>query len=428
MQTIRRYIIVSVLLSCGFVGNAQQADKILESKIYQDYGTMLETLMKGNSISKENAVKYLETVLNFDENATSGIQLTDFDTKLNQLKLASKGKLSQQDFMTALNGNLLTLLPPASRQQMVSNLEVQMRLNSVAGELKSGQIGVNTLSLMSDLIADIGANKQAKLKREAAAQKLAQLTPTLTMLKAADTVAYTKLKIIDEVDSPLNWITLNNPPILQEGDPQTTSTNHAILQNGALTLSDPYKLFDKQLFSFDILRCYKNPQQFDFSKDFAMTLYFKMSDNNNLYFNIQIGKGYHVFVIRNYDGGNRFHIQSPIGYQTTEKYGNLIPLKDETVKKSSATVDKELGIKQFNNSHFSTLFFPKKSVADHNGMLKLHVVKKGNVFTVKFNDLPGEISTTVNYFPDKYFLGFSAKSPFGRGTSTEIHKLELEHL
>jgi len=428
MKNTIQYVALTILLSCGFVGNAQQADKFLESKIYQEYGTMLETLMKGNSITKENAVKYLEVVLDFDETATSNIQLADFDNKLNQLKLASKGKLSQQDFMTALNGNLLTLLPPASRQQMAATMEAQLRVSGMMSELESGKLGVNTLSLVGDLFADIRANRAERLRKEEIARKLSYVTPTLSMIKAADTAAYKKLKIIDEVDSAENWIAFNNPRILQDGDPETGSTNYAVLKNGYLTLSDPYKISDKQLLYFDILRCYKNPEQFDFSKDFAMTLYFKLNDKVNNIFNIEIGKGYHLSIMRNYNGPGRFYLMTPNKYTTTDKYGKMVGTNLEGVKRFSEDIDKQLNISRFGDAYTSRIYYSKKALAQPDEVLKVTIIKKGSVFTAKFNDLPGEMSTTVEYFPDKYSLGFSAKSESRTGSVSEIHKLELEHL
>lgn len=38
--------------------------------------------------------------------------------------------------------------------------------------------------------------------------------------------------------------------------------------------------------------------------------------------------------------------------------------------------------------------------------VKLTITKKGNTFTCRLNDLENfQLSTEVNYFPDKYYLG-----------------------
>lgn len=417
--------LLSLLFATCLQSVTAQSQPPVTAAMNEQFGTLLESLLVNGKLNPADAKLYLETIYGNDPSVTSYLQSVNFADKL---ATVNKGKLSQSEFLTALNNTLIGSVPESYRQQLAAKLQAQQIVDGVVGELNSGKIGVNTVALMGNLISDLQAGKEKRLRKEEAARKLAYITPRLNKIMAADTIAFTKLKIVDEVDSPRNWIAFNNPRILQDGDPETSSTNHALLQNGYLTLSDPYKLRDKQLPFFDYLRCYKNPDKFDFSKDFAMTLHFKMNDKQANGFNVEVAKGYHVTVTRNFNGAGRIYLQTPNKYATTDVYGKLTSEKIKDNKRDSKKIDKELGILWLTDPYASAIYFPKKALADPNGMLKLTIVKKGNVFTVKFNDLPGELSSVVDYFPDKYSLAFSSKCLYEGGSVTEIHTLELEHL
>ena len=60
-------------------------------------------------------------------------------------------------------------------------------------------------------------------------------------------------------------------------------------------------------------------------------------------------------------------------------------------------------------------------------MQKISIMKKGQTFTCKINDLPYELSSEVSFFPDKYYLGFLVNS-INKKAVVQIQKIELEHL
>lgn len=424
-------LLAGVLL-IGTTLNAQQKDIKLENIVNEQFGTLLESLLKEGKIDQTNAQSYLETVFGYDDTVNNYLQTNNFSQQFMAMKQNYSTKLTTEGLLSQLNSSLISFIPTNKQQAFTQQMEVNMLTIGTMNELSSGTIGTNTVSLATMLLRASKESKEERLRREAIAQKIAAITPTLTKLNA-NTKPYTKLKIIDEVDSNTNWNTNSNPPVREDSQFRYTG-NASYLTNGALKIStENYvtKVFnsDKDT-KFETTKSYKNTEKFDFSKDFTMSLYFKLDIKPHQSAVIEIGKGYNVKLQRQQ---GTFLVSTPINYTATDKYGVL--QDDNNSLKSEVLVKDEKGRYSLTKGTFNRycIGIREKKIPEINfdDILKLTITKKGNVFTCKLNDLPVEMTSVVSYFPNKYYLGFLLKNEVpmgGKKSFIEIHKLELQHL
>lgn len=412
-----------VCFTCTIVLQAQQSKIKFENVVSEQFGTLLESLLVDGKINEAAATAYLETIFGFDETIGQQLQSTNLSKKINAFQ---PGNLSTDQVVDQLNKLLLTLIPESQKEDMMNNIQNQLMLNNVVGEIKSGQVGMHSINLINDIIQSNREWKKERMMNDEIAKKLEVITPTLKKLNATNS-SYKKLHVIDEVDSGNNWISSYNPPELvmtrDVNKMERKTTNSVKLEDGYITLHDNYGPSNTpQHLIFDELRCYKNIEKFDFSKDFSMNLQFKISDGSGTLLVINIGKGYKIFITRNVGSKGNIQVGVQDEYRVTEKYGIL---------KSSEKLDKEKKKLSRNYGYIAdytignSIWFYDKTKFDE--VLNVNITKIGTVFTLKFLDYPVEVKTEVNYFPDKYYLGFKTESKTNKAT-TEIHRLELKHL
>ncbi|WP_333599888.1 hypothetical protein [Flavobacterium sp.] len=417
-------IVVILIFCCSVKGNAQQNNIKFENAVNDQFGTLLESLLKDGKIDELGAKTYLETVFGNDESVTNYLQTIDLSKKIDGLK---QGNLSFDSYLSNINSSLISFIPEEKKQAFMNYFETRMIVEGSMNELLSGEIGSNTVNLAAGLIEGSKEAKAERLKKEAIAKKLEVITPTLSKLN--NTRAYTKLKIVDEIDSNKNWIVNTNPVVTEDATAKYT-TNYSNLENGYLKISTENYVqavfnWDKMMF-FKPMRIYKNPEKFDFSKDFKMNLFLKKERKVAETITIEIGKGYQLSIIRQ---EGYIYFMTPLNYTVTDKYGEL--RADNKKEKSDKTklVDKEKGVILSKNGYGNTFYIRenKNKDIDFDGVLKITIIKKGNSFICKFNDMEYELISEINYFPDKYYLGIVV-SDMSKKSYIEIHKLELEHL
>lgn len=420
----RLLFITSFLFLCSTVTVKAQDNTIkFEDIVNEQFGTLLESLLVNGKIDENNAKSYLETVFGYDESVSSYLQTADFTQHLNSVK---QGNLSFDNYVKQINSFLLTFVPESHKADLMNNIQNQMLINNIIGEVKNGQIGIQTVNLIHDIIESNREWKVEKIKNAEIAKKIEAITPTLNKLNSSNQ-EYKKLHLVDEVESDKNWTAFHNPPDLvitrDINKIQRKTTNNVKLENGYLLLSDNYgTLNTPDYIVFEELRCYKNSEKFDFSKDFSFDLHFKVSDALNSVFVINIGKGCKIYVTRNVGSKGNIRIGVQDEYIVSEKFGVL---------NSSTTLDKTKKKQSRNYGYIAdyiignSLWFYDKTKFDE--VLKINITKTGNSFIVKFNDYPVDIKTEINYFPDKYYLGFKVENKSAKSFA-QIHKVELEHL
>lgn len=425
MKTKNKFLIVPILIFC-FTANlkAQQNNIKFENAINEEFGTLLESLLKEGRIDESGAKTYLETVFGNDESVTNYLETIDLSKKINGIQ---QGKLSFDSYLSNINNSLISFIPESKKQAFITYFEAMSTVEGSMNELLGGEVGANTVNLVAGLIKGGEEAKLERLKKEAIAKKLEVITPTLSKLNNKRT--YAKLKIVDEIDSKNNWV-VNTNPAVTEGEDLMFITNYTNIENGYLKIStENYKLpifnWEKQYF-IKPMRIYKNPEKFDFSKDFKMNLFLKKQRKVSETVTIEIGKGYQLSIHR--QEGN-IYFMTPLNYCVTDKYGELIA--DNKIAKSDKTdlFVKEKGIMISKNGYGNIFYIREKKNQDidFDGVLKITFLKKGNSIIFKLNDMEYEMKSELNYFPDKYYLGFVVSS-LSKKSFVEIHKLELEHL
>lgn len=424
MKKIILYLALSFFLYSTAIKAQDNNDK-LESFVNKEFGTLLETLLKDGKIDEINAKSYLETVFGYDDTVNSFLQSANLSTKISGLK---QGKMSTDSFLSTLNSTLISFIPVAQQQAYMNRIQAEIMVQGSLNELISGHIGENSINLAAGILESIKDNKVVRLKNDAISKKLEIITPTLSKLNESNKT-YKKLKIIDECSSSENWI-INTNPIVKEDNSLKKTTNQSVIENGMLKINTQNYIqaifnWDKPMF-FEPLRYYKNNEKFDFSKDFAMNIYFKMEKRTNQSIILEIGKAYKLYINRSQ--GN-FSLITPFKYVITEKFGELRD-DNRNVKREIVFNDKHRGIINYKIKNMGNLLIvpeKKNSDIDFDGILKVTITKKGNTFSYKFNDLPHEVTTEVNYFPNKYYLGFLVNAQ-NKKAYIAIDKLELEHL
>lgn len=333
-------LFILLLIFCMATSFAQDNKIKLEQVVNEQFGTLLESLLKEGKLDEASAKAYLETVFGHDEAVNNYLQTVNFSKQLANIK---QGKLSFDNYLTSLNSTLISLLPQEKQQAYYAYIQTHYMIDGAMNEIKSGKIGENTVNLAVGIIKGSQEAKEERLKKEAIAKKLEIITPTLAKLTATN-IPYQKLKILDEIKSDQTWV-INTHPSIREDQNYKYTTNYTNIENGTFKISTQNYVgavvnWDKET-RFEPSRIYRNIDKFDFSKDFVMNLYLMASDKTDL-FKIEIGKGYHLFINPKMNGTYAF-ISSPMAYQVTDKYGSLNTFHLKEVKRKILNTDKSRG-------------------------------------------------------------------------------------
>lgn len=421
------------------VASSAQENKIaFENLVNEQFGTLLESLISDGKLDVNGAKSYLETVFGYDDTVASYLQSSQFSQQFSSLNLNTKN-LRGGSLLPQLNSSLISIIPAEKQQAFMQNMNAQMIVQGSMNEMLNGKVGSNTVALAAGIIAGSAEARAERLKREAAIQKLEVITPTLTKLNANAT-PYEKLSIVDNMNSADNWIINSNPPVLNETVENIFTTNASTFEYGGLKIHTQNYItafwnWDKNT-RYENGRFYKNAEKFDFSKDFVMHLYLQSNDYTHN-FKIQIGKGYQVSVLPEANG-NCTWITSPEFYQVSDRYGVLWPTmgpKKDRIKNAVTGQNKSRKLFSGKSRQWGSyiLYRNKKNpdITFVDNIVKLTITKRGDIFSFKINDLAEtEISNQINYFPDKYYLGFEVnpKPLSGKKAWIKISKMELQHL
>ncbi|MFC4688471.1 MAG: hypothetical protein BGO86_00830 [Chryseobacterium sp. 36-9] len=415
--------------------NAQQNSNF-EKLVNEEFGTLLESLLVDGKLDNDNAKAYLATVYGYNTDVNDYLQNADFSTNLNSINSTN---LNTLQYVELVNSSLLNAIPNQKFQQISQNISDGLMFYNGIYDVTQGNITSNAIGMgikIFDFFTMLHeGNKQWKLIN----QKIKNITPTLTKLNAS-TLPYTKLKIIDDFSSGRNWAITTNPP-LSNYSTYIITTNLTEIKDNYLTIStknynsgDWFNLGISKEVIYKKARFYKNLEKFDFSKDFKMTLDVKLNINvlKNDRFLIHIGKGVQFEIWKH--PSNTITFVTPIGYDITNEFGVLSTTAEgTTLEKKDKIWDKNKGIYLLSRSYGEQLSFDARKYLDKNfnEVVQIQIEKKGNIFTCRLNDKDfSEYFVTarnVNYFPDKYYLGFEILAT-NQKASVEIHRLELEHL
>ena len=429
----RLLFITGFLFLCSTVTVKAQDNTIkFENVVNEQFGTLLESLLKDGKIDETSAKTYLETVFGFDAAANNYIQAQNLTQTLSNL---SQNNLSLGDFSKLLNSNLLSLIPTSYQQQLMQNPSY---LGWQLGEeLRNGGLSSSSIQNLMDMF-EKGMEESARKKQIIG--KLQQITPTLYRLSKQNTANAKKFKITETFDNAENVNELNNPRHL---------TNIVMVKNGTLTLSQDWSYFQSGGSGMLAMqnenhswidktdrRIYKNLQKFDFSKDFTAIFHLKFLtptlDKKGKYFatnrlKINIGKGYVVYLENDWKGN--FMLSSPSNYEVTENYGNLKESKGNIKSEKKKITDKIVYEKNSKKQSidFSTELKPHTPI-------KLTITKVGDVFTASIDGFDVILENKIDYYPDKYYLGFLQTNLQSNGAGSfndsrvEIDTIELGHL
>lgn len=165
----RLLFITSFLFLCSTVTVKAQDNTIkFEDIVNEQFGTLLESLLVNGKIDENNAKSYLETVFGYDESVSSYLQTADFTQHLNSVK---QGNLSFDNYVKQINSFLLTFVPESHKADLMNNIQNQMLINNIIGEVKNGQIGIQTVNLIHDIIESNREWKVEKIKNAEIAKK-----------------------------------------------------------------------------------------------------------------------------------------------------------------------------------------------------------------------------------------------------------------
>ena len=368
-----------------------------ENVVNEQFGTLLESLLKDGKLDETSAKTYLETVFGYDEAVNKYLQSVDLGKQLANIK---QGKLSIDQYLPTINEQIIGLIPENYRKKMFESPYYQGTL--IGQELKSGRLSEQTAQLISNSFQNI---IDAKKRSDAIMAKFEQITPKLNSLKSPDGsfVAQNKKQLSYKTFDKNSWSIYDDIPERQSSNAYNSLANKVEFENGALLLSNHIpRMSAHALFMFYTMRTFKNKEQFDFSKDFQMDVYFDIPEKTRISgLGILIGKSFQLEIV--YKGGKNLAISTPSKYKITEQYGFLRsgdwPYNkiDEKVPTSLASVD---------------------------GHFKVSIVKKGKVFNCLINGQDIKVGNEINYFPDKYFLGFKQAG----SDPVSILQIDLKHL
>ncbi|MBK7308753.1 MAG: hypothetical protein IPI88_18230 [Chitinophagaceae bacterium] len=163
-------LITGLLLLCSTVTVTAQENSIkLEKVVNEQFGTLLESLLKNGKIDETAAKTYLETVFGYDEGVSSYLQMSNLS---DQIKNMGQGKVASFNDFEKLSNSLLDLVPAKYQNEIRSNLQLQSLINSSINEISSGQIGESTLQLVDGIIQELRKTEKGLPKKSRYLKKL----------------------------------------------------------------------------------------------------------------------------------------------------------------------------------------------------------------------------------------------------------------
>lgn len=391
MKKISFYL--SILFSTVVFG--QDNSIKIENVVNEQFGTLLESLLTDGKIDEANAKTYLETVFGYNEEVSNYLQTANLSQKLGNIK---QGNLSSNDYLSLINTKLFELIPNDLQKSIGVDLSAYVLGQEIGTELVSGKLGPTTLSFLKNILEE-NAQKKALIG------KLELITPKLEKLieKNGSNEVNKQVLSFDKFSKD-EWNEISKTKV--ESFQRDINAWGGILNT--VTLKEEYiELFNEvenkngiNIFSYYPIKTYKNKNRFDFSKDFQIELWIELNEFEKFSgLGIVIGKGYQLNLIGSKSG---IRIETPKEYSLTTTFSDIKPKWPYNLK-SGKLSKKDIDFKA----------------------IKVTIKKTGTSFSCAINDnIINEITNTVSYFPEKYFLSFKQ---FGSG-NVKIHKINLEHL
>lgn len=408
--------------------NAQQQNSSFEKLVNQEFGTLLESLLVDGKLDNNSAKAYLETVYGYNTEVINYLQNVDFSPQLNSL---NPKNISTLQYVELLNSSLLSAIPNQKFQQLSQNISDGLMFYNGIYDITQGNITDNAIGVGAKIFDFFAWAKETNREWKVINEKIKEITPTLTKLNKVST-NYKKLKLLEDFSSDQNWAINKNPPITKHSS-HVITTNYSDIKNNRLYItSENYKGdllgFTKEVI-YDRARFFKNKERFDFSKDFRLCMDIKLDFEDQDRFYIYIGKG---LVIEVWKQPRFIALITPLCYSVSNEFGVLDLGDGCKPKKEIKNFDKEKGTYLISRYYGEQISYDnKKFEISFDEPVKLEIIKKGDIFTARLAnpEFPPQTITSwnVNYFPDKYYLGFKLKA-MNKKAAVEIHQVELEHL
>lgn len=393
---MKKLLIITSVCVSTFLVQAQDNTLTLENAMNEQFGTLLENLIVDGEINEADARIYLETVFGYNEDVSRYLQASNLSEQLQGLV---KGNVSTESYLNTLNNSLINLVPAQYQREIQENLQVQALINGSIQEIVSGEVGANSYQLIEGIIQGIQEIKKDIAREKLLLEKIKAITPKLNSLQKS---SYTKKTKFEVPMNPENWRENMNPDWSQKFN---RLNKMSITENGIEGFGE-WQNFAPPTYQF--VKYFKNPDKFDFSKDFRAE--FEISvDNTNTYnfFEIQLA-GMYQMQLMCYQAKNTkaFTIVTPKEYFLTNKYGVFYNTRYNGVGGYHSTI-----IRNKNNP-----------CVDYSKPIKIVMEKKGNQLTYQFNDCPETVSIEMDYFYNKYLLEFKFAG------KVIIHRMTIEHL
>lgn len=393
---MKKLLIITSICTSTFLVKAQDNTLTLENAMNEQFGTLLENLIVDGQINEADAIIYLETVFGYNEDVSRYLQASNLSE---QLKGLTQGNVSTESYLNTLNNSLINLVPAQYQREIQNNLQVQSLINGSIQEIVSGELGANSYQLIEGIIQGIQELRKDIAREKLLLEKIKAITPTLNSLQKS---SYTKKTKFEVPMNPENWQENMNP----DWSTRINRLNKVSITEKGIEGEGYWKNVDAPTYQFK--KYFKNPEKFDFSKDFRAE--FEISvDNANTYnfFEVQLA-GMYQMQLMCYQAKNTkaFTIITPKEYFLTNKYGVFYNTRYNGLGGYHSTI-----IRNKNNP-----------CVDYSKPIKIVMEKKGTQLTYEFNDCSETVSTDMNYFYHKYLLEFKFAG------KVMIHKMTLEHL
>jgi len=390
MKTKILFLVANIII-WGQTLKAQDNNIKLDEVVNEQFGTLLETLIKDGKIDEIGAKTYLETVFGYDEGISNYLQTVDFSQKISNFK---QGNVSLENYLGTLSNSLVGLMPVKYQSEIQKNIQVQALLNGSMNEIASGQLGENSYQLVDGIIQGINDIREQLAKQKLLLEKIKAITPTLNSLNKISSPKREKYTVPMTKD---NWNEISNP----DWSKKTARLSQAILTDKGVEFTGEWKNFAPPTYKF--YKYFKNTERFDFSKDFRATFEISVDETNNYnFFDIQLAGMYQMQLM--FYKKKAFTMTTPKKYFFTNKYGVFY----------NTMFTQPFG--------FKNVIINKKPCVDYTKPIKVIMEKIGNKLTFKFNDCTEVSTIEMDYFYNKYALDFKVEG------KVNLHSLTLEHL
>ncbi|WP_374398604.1 hypothetical protein [Flavobacterium sp.] len=381
---------INILLFCSTATVKAQDNTIkFENVVNEQFGTLLESLLTDGKIDEANAKTYLETVFGYDEAVSSYLQTVNLSKQLSNI---NQGNLSFDNYMETLGSSLFNLIPESYKQELKNNPSyLGWQLGQ---ELGNKQLSTETLTNFLNFISEsIRKANEEKIRNQKTIEKLEKITPTIRNMQHKSD--HKKLLLEHNMNTD-DWL---NFPYAQSEINQGSYvvSNNGKIVNNEYEISNQLKDVTGHV-EWQLIKAYKNKNKFDFSQDFILEIQGKFINIPST-LTLCIGKGYYLNIMKRPSDNA---ITTPLDYELTPIYGNLKPIISSSKKKIHTKENKFLLYEQ---NGTKALMLPKEEIR-LGETFKLTIEKKGTLFIAKINNVQINLQNSINYFPDKYFIGF----------------------